>query len=94
MQACKSKGFVAIDPDNVDGYTNKPGLNFTAADQLDYNRFLADTAHSLDVSVGLKNDLGQAAELVDYFDFAVNEQCHMYNECDVYKNTFLEGKAC
>jgi hypothetical protein len=32
--------------------------------------------------VGLKNDLDQIPALVDDFDFAVNEQCAQYEECD------------
>lgn len=93
IQACKAKGFVAVDPDNVDGYTNDPGFPLTADDQLDYNKFLAATAHSLDLSVGLKNDVGQLAELVDHFDFAVNEQCHVYSECRGYQDTFVKGES-
>ena len=34
------------------------------------------------MSVGLKNDLDQVPELVADFDFAVNEQCFQYEECD------------
>jgi hypothetical protein len=54
MQMCKDKGFVAVDPDNVDGYTNGNGLGLTAADQLAYNTWTAQTAHSLGLGVGLK----------------------------------------
>ncbi len=84
MQSCKDKGFVAVDPDNVDGYTNKNGLSLTAADQLAYNKWLADTAHSLGLAVGLKNDLDQIVDLVGHFDFFVNEQCMRYQECSMY----------
>jgi hypothetical protein len=70
---CKSKGFLAVDPDNVDGYSNVNGKGLTAADQLDFNRFLAGEAHKQGVAVGLKNDNDQIAQLVDVFDFFVNE---------------------
>jgi hypothetical protein len=33
----------------------------------------------------LQNDIEQIPELVQYFDFAVNEQCFQYNECDKYQ---------
>jgi hypothetical protein len=61
MSACKAKGFVAVDPDNVDGFANPNGLPtpLTADDQLDYNRWLAAAAHGLGLGVGLKNDVGQ-----------------------------------
>jgi hypothetical protein len=73
MQMCKDKGFLAVDPDNVDAYTNNNGVGLTAADQLDYNTWLADTAHGLGLAVDLKNDVGQIAELAPLFDFFVNE---------------------
>jgi hypothetical protein len=33
------------------------------------------------MAVALKNDGGQAKELVDDFDFAIIEQCFQYEEC-------------
>lgn len=74
MEMCRDKGFVGVDPDNVNVYTNPNGLNnITANDQLVYNEWLADTAHDLGLAVGLKNDLEQIAELEPSFDFFVNE---------------------
>ena len=61
MQMCTDKGFVAVDADNVDGYTNANGVGLRAADQLAYNTWLANTAHSLGLGIGLKNDLNQAS---------------------------------
>ncbi|TBW49698.1 endo alpha-1,4 polygalactosaminidase [Marinobacter halodurans] len=77
-----SKGCDGVEPDNMDGYTNDPGFGFTAADQLTYNRWLANQTHQRTLAVGLKNDLNQIDSLVSYFDFAVNEQCFQYDECD------------
>ena len=84
----------AVEPDNVDGYTNDNGLGLNAADQLDFNRFIAAEAHARGLSVGLKNDLEQLDALVDDFDWALNEECFTYNECDVYSDNFVQqGKA-
>jgi hypothetical protein len=33
------------------------------------------------LSVGLKNDLDQLEDLVDWFDWALNEECASFNEC-------------
>ena len=85
LDLAKSKGCDGVEPDNVDGYTNKPGLPLTAATQLDYNRFLADQAHARGLAVALKNDVAQLADLAESFDMAVNEQCHQYKECGGYK---------
>jgi hypothetical protein len=83
LDLAASKGCDGVEPDNVDGYTNNTGFPLTAADQLDYNRFLAAEAHARGLGIGLKNDLEQAAELVSNFDFAINEECHDYDECDL-----------
>jgi hypothetical protein len=82
LDLARSKGCDGVEPDNVDGYANKNGLNITAAQQLDYNRFLSTQAHARGLAIGLKNDLDQIAALAPAFDFAVNEQCHEYDECD------------
>jgi hypothetical protein len=92
MDLAVEKGCDGIDPDNVDGYTNNTGFSLTAADQLVYNRFLSCEAHWRNLSVGLKNDLNQVPDLVDSFDFMVNEQCHVYNECDLLKPFIAAGK--
>ena len=60
-------------PDGVDGYSNSNGLGLTAADQLSYNTFLAEEAHKLGLAAGLKNDLSQLTQLLQSFDFFVNE---------------------
>lgn len=83
-----AKGCNGVEPDNVDAYANNSGFELTPEHQLDYNRFLATEAHRRGLSVGLKNNVQQLADLVDDFDFAVNEQCHEFNECDSY-NVFL-----
>lgn len=70
-----------MEPDNVDGFANDTGFDLTASDQLAFNRFLASEAHERNLAIGLKNDLAQVADLVGDFDFAVNEQCHEYDEC-------------
>ncbi len=90
LDLAKSKGCDAVDPDNVDGYSNDTGFDLTAEDQLDYNKFLANEARKRGMSVGLKNDLLQIKELEPYYDFAINEQCHIYKECD-YLEPFIDA---
>ncbi len=90
LDLAAQKGCDAVEPDNVAGYSNATGLSLTADDQLDYNRFLAQQAHQRNLAVALKNDVEQAAALVDDFDFTVNEECHAYDECDAL-NVFIEA---
>lgn len=82
LDMCREKGFDAVEPDNMDGYLNDTGFPLKAADQLRYNRLIARLAHDRGMSVGLKNDLAQIPHLVGDFDFAVNEQCAQYEECE------------
>jgi hypothetical protein len=84
LDKASARGCDGVEPDNVDGYTNKPGFALTAATQLDYNRFLASAAHARGLKVALKNDVDQVAALAGSFDFAVNEQCNEYSECGAY----------
>lgn len=93
ISLAKKKGCDGVDPDNVDGYTNKPGFALTIADQIDYNKFLAKDAHSKGLLIGLKNATDQVTALVDHFDFSVVESCSVYNECERYSPFIAQNKA-
>ena len=82
LDLAKSKGCDGVEPDNVDGFDNDTGYPLTSADQIDYNKFLAAESHRRGLSVGLKNDLAQIKQLVPFFDWALNEECVAYDECD------------
>jgi hypothetical protein len=88
-----SRGCDGVEPDNVDGYANRTGFPLTAADQRRYNTWLAERAHERGLSVGLKNDLDQVRALVPLFDWALNEQCFEYDECETLLPFVGEGKA-
>ncbi len=85
LKEAKLIGVDAIEFDDVDAYQNHTGLPISAATQLQYNTRLANLAHRMGLSVGLKNDLDQAAALRPYFDFAVNEECWQFNGCAALK---------
>ncbi len=93
LDMCRDKGFDAVEPDNMDGYRNRTGFPLTVYDQLRYNRLIARLAHERGMAVGLKNDLDQIPALVGDFDFAVNEQCAQYGECDRLTPFVAAGKA-
>ncbi len=93
LDLAAQKGCDGVEPDNVDGYINNSGFPLTYQDQIDYNILIADTAHSRGLSVGLKNNLDQIDDLVSYFDWALNEQCFEYNECDSLLPFINENKA-
>jgi hypothetical protein len=81
MRMCKEKGFDAIEPDEIDGWENDTGFPLTYEDQLTYNRALARWAHELGLSIGQKGDIIQTRDLVDHFDWTLNEECFQYREC-------------
>ncbi|AFY76359.1 MAG: endo alpha-1,4 polygalactosaminidase [Hydrococcus sp. C42_A2020_068] len=81
-----------VEPDNVDGYINNTGFHLTYEEQLAFNRFIANEAHKRSLSVALKNDLDQMPDLVFYFDFSINEQCHEFNECNLLRPFIEQGK--
>jgi hypothetical protein len=93
LDLANSKGCTGVEPDNVDAYQNSSGFPLTAADQLAFNRWLASEAHQRGLSIGLKNDLDQVAELEPDFDWAINEQCYQYAECDLLQPFIDAGKA-
>lgn len=93
LDMAETKGCDGVEPDNVDGYSNDSGFALTGADQLEYNRFLATSAHDRGLAIALKNDLDQIPDLVDDFDFAVNEECWEYEECDALAPFIEAGKA-
>jgi hypothetical protein len=93
LNTAKAKGFDAIDPDNVDGYTNSTGFPLTAQDQLAFNRWIADQCHQRGFSVGLKNDVNQLTDLQPWFDWALNEQSYYYSEYSGYSVFTDNNKA-
>jgi hypothetical protein len=93
MDMCKAKGFDAIEPDNIDGYANKTGFPLTAQHQIAYNSFLSNAAHQRGLSIGLKNDLDQVQQLLPIFDWALDEQCFQYHECNSLLPFIQAGKA-
>ncbi|MBX6766248.1 MAG: endo alpha-1,4 polygalactosaminidase, partial [Actinomadura rubrobrunea] len=90
---CRAKGFDAVEPDLVNGYASDTGFPLTADDQLALQPVHRPSAHERGLSVGLKNDLPQIPALLDDFDFAVNEQCAQFDECDRLSPFIRAGKA-
>ncbi len=97
LNKAKSAGCDAVDPDNVDEYTNNVsndlGQAITFVDQYKYNTWFAARAHARGLKIFLKNDLNQIANaseipaskpgLAQIFDGAINEECFRYRECDL-----------
>lgn len=93
MDLAVQKHCSGVEPDNVDGYSNRTGFPLTWNDQLSFNRWLASEAHARGLSVGLKNDVEQVGQLAGSFDWALDEECVVYDECDQLTPFIQAGKA-
>lgn len=87
-----TRGCDGVEPDNVTAFNNDTGFAISVTDQLAFNRHLANEAHRRGLAIALKNDGDQAAALVDYFDFELNEECHQYEECEQLDVFIQRGK--
>lgn len=79
---CSEKGFDAIEPDNMEIYTNRTRFPLTYQDQLTYAIWLASEAHSRGLAIGQKNAPDMTADLVNLYDFAITEDAHYYGWAD------------
>jgi hypothetical protein len=93
MDLAVTKGCDGVEPDNVDGYNNSTGFPLTAANQITFNKNLAAAAHARGLNVALKNDVDQLSQLVNDFDWALNEECFHYSECGGYSAFVAQNKA-
>lgn len=93
IDVAKAKGFDAIEPDCIEGYANDTYFGLTYQDQLGFNIWLANYCHSKGMSVCLKGDTEQAADLQPYFDFCLNEECNRYGECGILSAFVNANKA-
>eukprot|EP00121_Abeoforma_whisleri_P011638 Awhi_evm1s10740 len=97
FELAAKKGCDAIEGDNVDCYQNDCISKMTQSQlrpyQIAYNTFQVDLAHSLGMAMGLKNSVGLVKDMVDQYDFAVNEECKQWEECHLLKPFEKSGKA-
>lgn len=92
LDLCAAKGFDGLEPDNIDAYTNNTGFPLTYGDQLTFNIWLAEQAHSRGLSIGLKNDSEQVHDLLPYYDWALTEDCFEGGWCEEMLPFIQSGK--
>jgi hypothetical protein len=88
IEGCRSKGFQAVEFDNLDTYSRSGGrLNQQSA--VAYLRLLTDKSHSLGLAAAQKNSadvVGSKAQMGT--DFAVVEECNRWDECDAFTRVY------
>jgi hypothetical protein len=87
-------GCDGVEPDQNNPIGNDPGFPITLADQKAWYLEVAAQAHARGLSVGMKNGV----EVIDHdtvaaFDWALNEECFQYDECDAMRPFITAGKA-
>jgi hypothetical protein len=88
-----SRGCDAIELSNLQAHTVDSGFPLTAADDLDYARFLLTAAHAAGLSAGasLSDDL--VSPLVSELDWGLTEECLAYDTCAAWRALADAGKT-
>ncbi len=97
FDTAKAKGCDGIEPDLDDTYNGyNSGFPLTMQDQLAFNKAVADLAHARGMSIGLKNGASGGAfeqAMVQFTDWALNEECNQFGECGGYNVYVAANKA-
>lgn len=93
LDLCRSKGFIAVEPDNLDGWQNDTGFPITRADQIRFLKWLASMAHQKGLSIGLKNVPELQPAVIDKYDWALTEDCFKQRWCADSGPFIAAGKA-
>ena len=88
-----SKGCAGVDPDNIDGYGNATGFPLTETHSVELITDLTNYAHSKNLSLWLKNGGLIVTQVASLVDFAITEQCQVYNECSLYNPLIALNKT-
>jgi hypothetical protein len=91
LERCAKSGFDAVEIDNLDSFTRSGGA-ISADDNIALASAYASRAHALGLAIGQKNTGEFSARLHDSvgFDFAVAEECHRFDECQLYRAVYGE----
>jgi hypothetical protein len=89
IDQCATKGFKAVEVDNLDTYTRSHGL-LTAGEAVAYATLLANHAHAKGLAVAQKNtvELARIGRQRVGFDFAIAEECADWDECQGYVDAY------
>ncbi|HEY8687112.1 MAG TPA: endo alpha-1,4 polygalactosaminidase [Chloroflexota bacterium] len=94
LKLASASGCDGVEPDQNNPVGNAPGFPISYADEKAWYLEVAKDAHSLGLSVGMKNGIEIIdSDLVNAFDWALNEECFQYSECDALAQFVAKGKA-
>jgi len=90
IEGCADDGYQAVEFDNLDSYTRFDGL--TLDGNVAFATLLVERVHELGMDAGQKNsaELGTVGRDDIGFDFAVSEECFVFDECALYTEVYGE----
>jgi hypothetical protein len=84
---CRLEGQDAVEPDDLDAYTNRSasgakggGWGLTKADDAGFERWIAYQTHADGLAVFQKNDPANEPADVSLFDGVITEECNYYDD--------------
>lgn len=92
MTLAKEIGCKGVVTTDMELWYNDTGFYISYGDQLVYNRWLADTAHQIGLSIGMRNAFFQVTDLVGWYDFGLVEDCLNSGDCETYIPFISAGK--
>ena len=92
IDACAAKGFMGVEPDNMDLSDNPTGFPITQAHSLAYLDALASHARSRGLMMLQKNAPDLVPALAGRFDMALVEECFEYDFCEEFAPYVAAGK--
>lgn len=80
FDACKEKGFDAVEPDNMDVFSSDSGFDLTDADGVDYAEWMAAECHARSMAIVQKNAPEITEDIAALYDGALTEDCYADGE--------------
>lgn len=89
FDGCAAHGYQAVEPDNLDSWARSRG-RLTMADNVALARLLVGRAHRDGLAIAQKNttELGDEGRRSIGFDFAIAEECQLYDECPAFTGPY------
>lgn len=76
FDACQMKGFDALEPDNMDVFSDNSGFPLTRSDGVDYAKWLATESHNRGMAIVQKNASEITSSIQSVYDGALTEDCY------------------
>jgi hypothetical protein len=81
LDVCKTKGFDAVEPDNMDVFSSNSGFPLTQADGVDFAKWLATECHARGMGIVQKNASEITSSIQSVYDGALTEDCYNDDWC-------------